>query len=113
MAKKGFGQSKPPTREAKKFMRAFMGRVIEAKGNETKILQFLKSNRAKLNEFLLDALPLIFTALAADPLLNERENIAPFLVIFGNLIKQFRLGDPVLKVELSIAAYHLALSIYS
>jgi tetratricopeptide (TPR) repeat protein len=113
MRKKGFGKSAPPTRDAKKFMRAFVNCVVEAKGNETKIHQFLKSNRAKLDESLLDALPLIFTALAADPLLNKREDIALFLVIFGNLIKQSCLGDPALKLELSIAAYHLALNVYT
>jgi tetratricopeptide (TPR) repeat protein len=113
MRKKGFGKSAPPTRDAKKFMRAFMDCVIEAKGNETKILQFLKSNKAKLDESLLDALPLVFASLTADQLMNGREAIAPFFGIFGNSIRQFPLGNRMLNLELSIAAYNLVLTVYT
>jgi tetratricopeptide (TPR) repeat protein len=113
MRKKGFGKSEPRRQDAKKFMRAFMDCVVEAKGNETKILQFLKSNKAKLDESLLDALPLVFASLTADQLMNGREAIAPFFVTFGNSIRQFPLGNRMLNLELSIAAYHLALNVYT
>jgi tetratricopeptide (TPR) repeat protein len=113
MGKNGFGKSAPRTRDAKKFMRAFMDCVIEAKGNETKIHQFLKSNKAKLDESLLDALPLVFASLTSDQLMNGREAIAPFFGTFGNSIRQFPLGNRMLNLELSIAAYHLALNVYT
>jgi tetratricopeptide (TPR) repeat protein len=113
MRKKGFGKSAPPTRDAKKFMRAFMDCVIESKGNETKIHQFLKSNKAKLDESLLDALPLVFASLTADQLMNGREAIAPFFGTFGNSIRQFPLGNRMLNLELSIAAYNLVLTAYT
>jgi tetratricopeptide (TPR) repeat protein len=111
MGKNGFGKSEPRTRDAKKFMRAFMDCVVEAKGNETKIHRFFKSHSEKLDESLLDALPLIFTTLTAERLPDERENIARFFGIFGNLIQQFPLGNRMLNLELSIAAYELALQV--
>ncbi len=113
MAKKGFGKSIPSTRNAKGFMRSFMECVVEAKGNKTKIHQFLKSNKAKLDEKLLDALPSVFTALTVDRLPNERDNIAAFFGTFGNLVQEFPLGDRRLNLELSIAVYSLALQVYT
>ncbi len=113
MAKKGFGQSIPPTRRIKNFMRLFMERVVEAKGNETKIHQFLKSKKENLDETLLDALPSIFATLTADRLPNERDNIAALFGTFGNLVQNFPLGDQMLNLELSIAAYELSLQVYT
>jgi tetratricopeptide (TPR) repeat protein len=113
MGKNGFGKSAPPTRDAKKFMRAFMDCVVEAKGNETKIHQFFKSNSAKLDKSLLDAFPLVFDTLTAEQLPDKRENIASFFWIFGNSIRRFPLGDRMLNLELSIAAYELALNVYT
>jgi tetratricopeptide (TPR) repeat protein len=113
MGKKGFGQSVPSTRKEKDFMRSFIKHAIEAKGNETQIQDFLKSNRSKLNESLLDALPLVFADLAAERLSNGQEDIAPFFGTFGILIQQFPLGDRLLNLELSLAAYHLVLNVYT
>jgi tetratricopeptide (TPR) repeat protein len=94
-------------------MRSFMERVVEAKGNETKIHQFLRSNKENLDETLLDALPSVFATLTANRLPNERENIAAFFGTFGNLVQDFPLGDRALNLELSIVAYHLALNVYT
>ncbi len=113
MRKKGFGKSEPRTRDAKKFMRAFMDCVVEAKGNETKIHQFFKSHSENLDESLLDALPLVFTTLTAERLSGERENIAQFFGAFGALIQQFPLGNRMLNLELGIAACHLVLNVYT
>jgi tetratricopeptide (TPR) repeat protein len=113
MVKKGFGKSIPPTRRIKNFMRLFMERVVEAKGNETKIQQFLKSKKENLDETLLDALPSVFAALTADQLPNKRENIAALFGTFGNLVQKFPLGDRALNLELSLVAYHLVLDIYT
>jgi tetratricopeptide (TPR) repeat protein len=113
MGKNGFGKSEPRTRDAKKFMRAFMDCVTESKGNKTKIHHFFQSNSAKLDESLLDALPLVFATLTAERLPDKQENIARFFGIFGNSIWRFPLGDRMLDLELSIAAYHLALTVYT
>jgi tetratricopeptide (TPR) repeat protein len=113
MAKKGFGKSIQPPRRTKNFMRLFMERVVEAKGNETKIQQFLKSNKENLDETLLDALPSVFATLTADQLPNKRKNIAALFGTFGNLVQNFPLGDRALNLELSLVAYHLVLDIYT
>jgi tetratricopeptide (TPR) repeat protein len=113
MGKKGFGQSVASTRKEKDFMRSFLKHAIKAKGNKARIQDFLKSNKAKLNESLLDALPLVFKAFLAGDFCDEREKVAHFFSIFGNTIQQFPLGDRMLNLELAIAAYELALQIYT
>jgi len=105
MNRKGFGQSQPPIRDAKKFMQAFIERVATTQGDETQVHQFFESNRAKLDESLLEALPLVFKALTAEKLPETRQNIAQFFQAFGALIQQFPLGDRLLNLELSITAY--------
>jgi tetratricopeptide (TPR) repeat protein len=113
MGKKGFGQSIVSTRKEKDFMRSFIKHAIEAKGNETQIQDFLKSNQSKLNESLLDALPLVFKAFLAGDFCDVQEVVAQFFAIFGYTIRQFPLGDRMLNLELAIAAYNLALQIYT
>jgi tetratricopeptide (TPR) repeat protein len=110
MGKKGFGQSEPPTRKAKKFMRAFMERVAD---NQAQANQFFISTQAQLDESLLEALPLVFATFTADKLPEERENIAQLFLTFGDLIQQFPLGDRMLNLELAITAYRLALKVYT
>ena len=78
MKGKGFGQSQPSIRDAKKFMQAFMERVAETQGDQTQVHQFFESNRAKLDESLLEALPLVFKALTAEKSPETRKNIAQF-----------------------------------
>ena len=113
MNRKGFGQSQPPMRDAKKFMQAFVERLTETEGDQTQIHQFFESNRAKLDESLLEALPLVFKALTAEKLPEARKNIAQFFQTFGDLIQQFPLGDRLLNLELSITAYQLALNVFT
>jgi tetratricopeptide (TPR) repeat protein len=113
MGKKGFGQSVPSTRKEKDFMRSFIKHAIEAKGDERRIQDFLKSNKAKLNESLLDTLPLVFKTFLTGDFCDEREEVSQFFSIFGNAIQQFPLGDRILNLELAIAAYELALQSYT
>jgi tetratricopeptide (TPR) repeat protein len=114
MAKKGkgFGQSQTPTREAKEFILAFQDHIAKTQGDQTPIHQFFQAHQAKLNESLLEALPLVFAKLTADKLLDERENIARVFVAFGNLIQKFPLGDRLLNLELSITTCKLALKVF-
>ena len=113
MNRKGFGQSQPPMRDAKKFMQAFAERLTEVQGNQTQIHQFFESNRAKLDESLLEALPLVFRALTAEKLPEAQKNIAQLFWVFGDLIQRFPLGNRLLNLELSIAAYQLALKVHT
>ncbi|KAM3094176.1 tetratricopeptide repeat protein [Phormidesmis sp. 146-12] len=113
MKRKGFGQSQPSMRNAKKFMQAFIERMVETQGDQTQIHQFFESNKAKLDEALLEALPLVFKTLTTEKLLESRKNIAQFFRAFGDLIQGFPLGDRLLNLELSITAYQLTLKVYT
>jgi len=113
MKVKGFGQSQPSIRDAKKFMQALHKRLSEAQGDQTQIHQFFESNRAKLDESLLEALPLVFKALTAEKSPETRKNVAQFFGTFGDLIQQFPLGNRMLNLELGVTAYQIALKVYT
>ncbi|NER80566.1 MAG: tetratricopeptide repeat protein, partial [Leptolyngbya sp. SIO1D8] len=111
---KGFGQpSAVPTRNATKFMRAFGQCCAQAKADKKPVNQFLKSNVAKLNNALLEALPLVFTKLSTDERLKDRQNVASLFGVFGNALQDFPLGDRALNLELSITAYQVALKVFT
>ena len=111
---KGFGQPKAvPTRNATQFMRAFGKCYTKAKGDERQIDQFLKTNLAKLDEYLLEALPHVYPKLLEDGPLGDRQNVAWLFGEFGNAVWEFPLGDRALNLELSIAAYQVALRVFT
>ena len=80
MKKKGFGKSQPSIKEAKKFILAFQDCGIKNNGDKVKCEEFLKANLDKLDESLLEALPLVFRDLTANKLSKERESFAS---VFG------------------------------
>ncbi|WP_239112462.1 tetratricopeptide repeat protein [Halomicronema sp. CCY15110] len=111
---KGFGQPRSiPTRNATKFMHAFGTCYVEAKGDEKRLHQFLKANVKKLDEALLAALPVLPPKLLTDGKFGDKENIASLLGVFGSSLLNFPLGDRALNLELSIAAYQLALKVFT
>ena len=110
---KGFGQSPTPTRKFKDFLLAFGDFYRKNSKDETKLQQFLKANINKLDDLLLDALPLVFTSLIADKSIDEREKIASLLENFAVTIYEFPLGDRATNLELSIIAHNLSLKIYT
>jgi tetratricopeptide (TPR) repeat protein len=111
---KGFGKpTAVPTRDATRFMVAFGKCYSEAKGDKEKIHQFLKANLNKLDETLLEALPLIFNKLIAEGKFGDRENVAALFCNFGNRIWEFPLGNRALNLELSITASQAALKIFT
>jgi tetratricopeptide (TPR) repeat protein len=114
MGKRGFG--KPTvisTRRETKFMHEVLRHIEESSHNPTKIYQFLQSNLDNLNELLLEALPIIFNKLTANELLQKRERVAALFLEFGVWMAQFSLGDRLLNMELSIAAFKLSLKIFT
>jgi tetratricopeptide (TPR) repeat protein len=114
MAKKGFGKSTTiSVRDEVKFMRAVMKRIGTSHPNPTQVHQFFQSNLDKLDESFLEALPLVFEKLIANKPPRMQQNIASAFMNFGVSIKQFPLGDWRLNLEISIAAYHLALKIFT
>ncbi|NCR19814.1 MAG: tetratricopeptide repeat protein [Microcystis aeruginosa LL13-03] len=110
---KGFGQSPTPTRKFKDFLLAFGDFCRKNSKDETKLQQFLKANINKLDDLLLDALPLVFTSLIADKSIDEREKIASLFENFAVTIYNFPLGDRATNLELSIIAHNLSLKIYT
>ncbi|NCT45229.1 MAG: tetratricopeptide repeat protein [Microcystis aeruginosa G11-09] len=110
---KGFGQSPTPTRKFKDFLLAFGDFCRKNSKDETKLQQFLKANINKLDDLLLDALPLVFTSLIADKSIDEREKIASLFENFAVTIYKFPLGDRATNLELSITAHNLSLKIYT
>jgi tetratricopeptide (TPR) repeat protein len=113
MKKKGFGKSQPSIKEAKKFILAFQDCGVKNKGDKAKCEQFLKDNLSKLDESLLEALPLVFRDLTANKLSKEREAFASTFGNFALLINNFSLNGKSLNKELSIVAFNLALKIWS
>ena len=113
MKKKGFGQSQPPMRDAKELMRAFEKRMAETQGDQAQMNQFFQANLTKLDESLLEALPLVFAALTADKSLENRKTTARLFGNFGASIQQFPRGDQLLNLELSITAYQLILKVFT
>ncbi|MFO0291098.1 MAG: tetratricopeptide repeat protein [bacterium] len=110
---KGFGQSPTPTRKFKDFLLAFGDFYRKNSKYETKLQQFFKANINKLDDLLLDALPLVFTRLIADKSIDEREKIACLFENFAVTIDKFPLGDRATNLELSITAHNLSLKIYT
>ncbi len=91
-------------------MLAFWECWAKAKGDQTQIHQFLQANLDQLNESLLEALPLVFTAMTKE---QSATAIATLFVAFGNATWQFPLGDRWLNLELSIASYQLSLKVFT
>jgi tetratricopeptide (TPR) repeat protein len=114
MAKKGFGKSTEISiRDEVKFMCAVMQHIAGSRQNPAQVYPFFQSNLEKLNESLLEALPLVFTKLTANELPKTQQNIAELFMAFGNLIQQFSLGNRLLNLELGIAVYKSLLKIYT
>ncbi|MGD1909230.1 MAG: tetratricopeptide repeat protein [Leptolyngbyaceae cyanobacterium] len=107
---KGFGTPQSiPTRDATKFMVAFAKCYFQSKGDQDTVREFLASNLTKLDESLLEALPMIFYKLLKNPIFNSKENISAFFIAFGSSIYIFPLGSRKLNLEISITACQVAL----
>jgi CHAT domain-containing protein len=75
-----------------------------------KINAILKENLIHLDEWFIEALELAFEELVKKD--KGKENgVANAYTCFGNLIREFPLGNPVLNVEIAIFVYNLALKI--
>ncbi|MDZ8242322.1 MAG: CHAT domain-containing tetratricopeptide repeat protein [Nostoc sp. ChiQUE01a] len=86
--------------------------ILESKGRSEKIYAFFTQHQQKLNEPLLQILPQV-----AEPFLTgtleQQQTIALILVHFGILVNQFTLGQRPINLELSIAAFEIALRVYT
>ena len=103
----GFGESQIPTRAVKRFIIA----LSKQEGDQHTV--FLEANLEKLDESLLDALPLVFKDLTQGKDSQTRGGIAGLFVNLGGLLQQFPRGTRWLNVELSIKACTLALQVFT
>ncbi|MGF1604342.1 MAG: tetratricopeptide repeat protein [Thermosynechococcaceae cyanobacterium] len=92
-------------------MLAFERHIARGDANPQQVNRFLKANSEKLNEVLLEALPLVFTKLTAHELPDTRQQIARLFVNFAAFLVEFPQGDRLVNIELSLSACQLALKI--
>ncbi|XGV97798.1 MAG: CHAT domain-containing protein [Leptolyngbya sp. BL-A-14] len=101
------------TQDAEEFVNELMQCIAEVKGDRAQVYNFLQINLVYVDEIFLQILPIAFSKLKAANQLEVQEFIAAIFVKFGNLIQQFPKGNRMLNLELSIAAYNLALQVYT
>jgi hypothetical protein len=104
------GGEQTGVQDAVRFAAEIVQLIAQTQGDRKQIYSFFQSNRTRLNSELLAALPILFKDLVSN---NQPEFIAAVFAEFGNLIQQFPLGNRMLNLELGIAAYQLALQVYT
>jgi tetratricopeptide (TPR) repeat protein len=123
-------QPKSSTQAAEQFVLTVLNYVAKTGENQAQVYPFFNANQEKLDESCLEALPLVFEILTREPLPKRKtflqslktfwkpdpppislKSVGYQFVLFGNLIQQFPLGNRMLNLELSIAAYELALQV--
>ena len=106
------GADAPPSQDALQFLGELLQCIIEHQGNPQQVYPFFQANLGRLNGELLRVFPLMKPALENQSS-EARETIAENVGEFGNLIQQFPLGNRLLNLELAVAAYELALQVYT
>jgi CHAT domain-containing protein/signal recognition particle subunit SEC65 len=86
--------------------------IAQTKGDRNQIYAFFRANLTQLDSELLAALPVVSNLLS-----NGQPGVEKFLAAafaeFGSSIQQFPLGNRELNLELGIAAFQLALQVYT
>jgi CHAT domain-containing protein len=95
------------------FLQQILKVIYESRGNRHLIHSLFAANLDKLNLNLVKFLQ-IFARLN----ISEKENMgakdfAEYIVKFGTLIQQFSLGDRTSNVEIAIASYEIALTVFT
>jgi CHAT domain-containing protein len=98
--------------DLEQFLRAVLQLVVDSRGDAQQVYPFLAQHQDSLNEQLLQTLPEVVASLLRDE--SVQQNLVAYvLVIFGNWIAQFPLGQRWLNLELALAAYKCALEVYT
>ena len=113
---KGFGKPAATTQnerieQARKLLLDFGKHHAKVEGQKKKVRQFLQDHLDKLDESLLDVLPLAFDRCTAHQPEDRQRAFASLFAVFGDALQEFPLGDRALNLELSIATYQQALKI--
>ncbi|MDM9584869.1 CHAT domain-containing protein [Nostoc sp. GT001] len=93
------------------FLATMLQLVADSRGDAQQVYPFLEQHQDRLNEQLLETLPEVITSLLLEGDSEEQRFNAIVLLAFGNLIKEFPLGQAWLNLELGITAYKLALQV--
>ncbi|BAZ00161.1 TPR repeat-containing protein [Tolypothrix tenuis PCC 7101] len=95
----------------------FLMQVIQAtkdsRGNPQVVYPLLAKNIDKLDEVLAEILRQWETNRLGEVKANEAEILAAVIFTFSNLIAQFPLGDKASNMEIAIAGYEIALTVYT
>jgi tetratricopeptide (TPR) repeat protein len=97
---------------ALEFLVEVLQRIVDSQGDVRQVYHFLTEHQNQLNETLLEAMPIAASILFKRNI-NQQEFIAGQFVNLGNFIAQFPLGIRSVNLELAIAAYELALQVYT
>ena len=121
---KGFGKPAATTQNerienARKFLLSFKKQAMKVEGDLQKLCRFLRNRLDKLDESLLEILPLVFDRMTANQLQKERRITAIVFSRFGDVLRNLSQGvdeafpqeDRALHLELSRSAHQQALRI--
>jgi CHAT domain-containing protein len=104
------GTQQAAAKDTVSFVAEVMQLIAQTGGDRNKVYGFFRGSLTRLDSELLAALPIGFKDALSN---NQPEVVAATFGNFGNLIQQFPLGHRILNLELGIAAYQMALQIYT
>jgi CHAT domain-containing protein len=96
-----------------KFLMTIFQAIAESSGNPQVIYPLLRDNLTLLDESLIPMLKAWHQTTSADVDVDGKQFLAAVLNTFANLIAQFPLGSRSINLEIAIACYELALSVYT
>ncbi|MEO0769205.1 MAG: tetratricopeptide repeat protein, partial [Cyanobacteria bacterium J06649_4] len=97
---------------ASQFLIKILSYIGAHKGAAEPLYDFFSENQAKLDDRLLQTIPLTIPALINQLPETQKQPIASALITFGRLIQNFSAAYQEINIELAIAAYLTALQIY-
>jgi CHAT domain-containing protein/tetratricopeptide (TPR) repeat protein len=96
-----------------RFLMTVFQSIAESSGNPQVIYPLFRDNLALLDESLIPILNAWHQTQFADADEDGKQFLASVLVTFANLIQQFPLGSRLINLEIAIACYEQALSVYT
>ena len=103
---------KTSEQNASQFLIEILRYIGAHQGAAEPIYDFFSENHAKLNDRLLQTIPLTIPALLGQLPEAQEQPIASALITFGRRIQNFSAAHQEINLELAIAAYLTALQIY-
>ena len=95
------------------FLREILQATADSNGDAEVIYPLLAANTDKLNDIFAELLRDWATNSLAEAEPDRTTDIAADIVNFGNLIQQFPLGSKANNMEIAIAGYEIALTVYT